>query len=696
MARGTRPMIAAVARAAAERRGDRADRAARRHARARGHGRVPRARLPPRRAAHRARPAARRAARARRARRRSSRGSARRSRRRSSRSSSTGEHRGAGEARGAHPAGRRRVHAAARARPEDRAADLAGARRDHARRAARGGRAAAAARRSPGSAPKTEENVLEGAWRAREAEAPAARAAARPGLPVVRGVVAALRAHPAADQVSEAGSVAAAARDVPRPRHHRDRHRRGRADRARSPGFDVGRARSPPRAATKATVDLARRPALRPARRAARVLRQPAPALHRLEGSQRRDARGGRAARALDLRVRHHEVETRRGAHVTRPRRSCTSSSATSSSRPSCARTRASSRRRGDGALPASSRRATCAATCTRTRRGRRTARTRSRRWRAAAKARGYSYLAITDHSHYLRDGRLEAQAEEIAALDERLEPVSAAARRRGEHPRRTARSTSPTRRSPPATGSSPRSTRRSRPRPDRARAGGDGEPARRLHRPPHRPQDQQARARWTSTSSACSRRRVETGTALEINSQPDRLDLARRRRPAGRRARASGSSSPATRTGSPRWRYATLGRGAGPPRVADARSRSSTRARGRRPRSEDVRTAQSRLILAKASDAFARTVIARSTGRPTTWSGSASCPCSPRCGPGRSARGCRSRRPRSRSPSRPCCAISTRSSSRASRTGSTRASSPTSRSPAPSPGSSPSSSPPR
>jgi DNA polymerase (family 10) len=40
-----------------------------------------------------------------------------------------------------------------------------------------------------------------------------------------------------------------------------------------------------------------------------------------------------------------------------------------------------------------------------------------------AAKARGYSYLAITDHSHYLRDGRLEAQGEELAALNARLKP---------------------------------------------------------------------------------------------------------------------------------------------------------------------------------------------------------------------------------------------------------------------------------
>jgi DNA polymerase (family 10) len=36
---------------------------------------------------------------------------------------------------------------------------------------------------------------------------------------------------------------------------------------------------------------------------------------------------------------------------------------------------------------------------------------------------RGYSYLALTDHSHYLREGRLDAQTREIDALNERLEP---------------------------------------------------------------------------------------------------------------------------------------------------------------------------------------------------------------------------------------------------------------------------------
>jgi DNA polymerase (family X) len=38
-----------------------------------------------------------------------------------------------------------------------------------------------------------------------------------------------------------------------------------------------------------------------------------------------------------------------------------------------------------------------------------------------AAKARGYAYLCVTDHSHYLRDGRFEAQVEEIAAVNEGL-----------------------------------------------------------------------------------------------------------------------------------------------------------------------------------------------------------------------------------------------------------------------------------
>ena len=41
----------------------------------------------------------------------------------------------------------------------------------------------------------------------------------------------------------------------------------------------------------------------------------------------------------------------------------------------------------------------------------------------SAAKARGYDYVAITDHAHYLREGRLRAQWKEVAKLNERLAP---------------------------------------------------------------------------------------------------------------------------------------------------------------------------------------------------------------------------------------------------------------------------------
>ena len=40
-----------------------------------------------------------------------------------------------------------------------------------------------------------------------------------------------------------------------------------------------------------------------------------------------------------------------------------------------------------------------------------------------AARARGYRYLVMTDHSHYLRDGRLELQAAAIAELNGRSKP---------------------------------------------------------------------------------------------------------------------------------------------------------------------------------------------------------------------------------------------------------------------------------
>ena len=89
--------------------------------------------------------------------------------------------------------------------------------------------------------------------------------------------------------------------------------------------------------------------------------------------------------------------------------------------RRSCARTAASWWPRGGTSSPSSSRSPICAATCTRTPTGR-TGRTRSRRW-SPAQARGYAYYAICDHSHRLRDGRLEQQAAAIDALNEQRAP---------------------------------------------------------------------------------------------------------------------------------------------------------------------------------------------------------------------------------------------------------------------------------
>ena len=46
-----------------------------------------------------------------------------------------------------------------------------------------------------------------------------------------------------------------------------------------------------------------------------------------------------------------------------------------------------------------------------------------------AARERGYEYLAITDHSHYLREGGSRRRREEIDALNERLAPFRHPAR---------------------------------------------------------------------------------------------------------------------------------------------------------------------------------------------------------------------------------------------------------------------------
>ena len=142
-----------------------------------------------------------------------------------------------------------------------------------------------------------------------------------------------------------------------------------------------------------------------------------------------------------------------------------------------------------------------------------------------AAAARGYEFLCLTDHSHYLRDGRIEEQWREIEAVNARARAVPGAARGRGEH----------------------HGARASVDVPDDVLAELDWVVAS-LHTSLDRNPTERVLAAIENPHVDCighltgrriSRRpgadldlervvarAVETGTALEINGQPDRLDM--------------------------------------------------------------------------------------------------------------------------------------------------------------------------
>ena len=231
----------------------------------------------------------------------------------------------------------------------------------------------------PGLGAKTEEKIL------KELTAPARRSADDRAGPA-RTRAAGRSQGGGRDRGERAGRARlgggerqAAGRDRARPRPHRHRGRPAGADgvlrraplgrRDRGPRPDEGDRR------------LARRPPLRPACRPAGELRQPAPALHGLEGPQRRVAGGRGQAGALGLRVRRARRRQRRD--LPRRRRG-------GGLRPSRLRVdpagaareprRARGRPRRDVAR-ARRARETWRATCTCTRTGR-TAAPRSRRWR--------------------------------------------------------------------------------------------------------------------------------------------------------------------------------------------------------------------------------------------------------------------------------------------------------------------------
>ena len=317
-------------------------------------------------------------------------------------------------------------------------------------------------------------------------EAPQPKAPRRPllgaGLPAVLAVVETLRAHPAAIRVSEAGSVRR------RKETFRDLDLIATAT---DPAalIDGVRRRSTwvaevvAQGGTKATV-------ISGSEGFRFDLRVVPPEsygnlLQHFTGSKehnvalREDAvRRG----SLDLRVRRHRGRDRRGLHVPVTRRGVRASSATSSSRRSCARTRASWRPRGEGELPRLveqgdlQRRPARALDVVERRQGRRSRRWRSPRRRAAT---GTSRSPTTRTTCATAGSR--RRREEIAALNGAAEAVPAAARDRGEHQRERWRSTSRTTSWPRSTGWSRRIHAAFRPQPDRARARGDGEPARRL-----------------------------------------------------------------------------------------------------------------------------------------------------------------------------------------------------------------------
>jgi DNA polymerase (family 10) len=137
---------------------------------------------------------------------------------------------------------------------------------------------------------------------------------------------------------------------------------------------------------------------------------------------------------------------------------------------------------------------------------------------------RGYEYLALTDHSHYLRDARLERQWEEIAALNERLAPfrilrgieVNIRADGSVDVPDETLEQCDWVVASLHQ-GFDREPTARLLAAIDNPHVDCIGHPtARKINKRPGADVD----------IEAVVARAVDTGTALEINSQPDRLDL--------------------------------------------------------------------------------------------------------------------------------------------------------------------------
>ena len=271
-----------------------------------------------------------------------------------------------------------------------------------------------------GLGPKLEEGVLKALDETKPAVVDADRPLLGLALPAVLDAVESLRAHPAAVKVSEAGSA--------RRRRETVRDLDIIATATDAETLIAHFVELPwvvevvARGGTKATVLSSPGPALRPSGRAAGLLRQPAAALHRLEAPQRRAPRGGRAARVLRLRVRRKVVET--GEVLTHADETALYELLGYQFIPPELRENLGELEAARaGTLPElvelRDLKGDLHAHTTWSADGRASAEEMA----LAAKERGYRYLAVTDHSHYLREGRMEAQDRELDALNERLEP---------------------------------------------------------------------------------------------------------------------------------------------------------------------------------------------------------------------------------------------------------------------------------
>ena len=328
---------------------------------------------------------------------------------------------------------------------------------------------------------------------------------------------------------------------------------------------------------TKADGRLERGPALRPACRAPRLVRQPAPALHRARSST--TSRCARTPSAGSCRSPSTASRTPRPARCSpiAARRRSTSGSATRGSRPSCARTWASWRPRARGRLPQlvelADMRGDLHSHSTWSSDGRNTIE------EMALEARRLGPLLPRGHRPLALPSRRSAGGAEPGAgqaVQERLgrfklvRGIEVNIRANGRARRRRRRA----RRARLGDGLGAFGVRQG---PDGARAGRDGEPARRLHRPPDGPQAEPPGACRRRSGARSSKRPWRRARSWRSTPSPTASTCATRTR--GWRARpASRSPSPAMRTRSARSRTSSSAsrrpgvRGSGPDQILNTR----------------------------------------------------------------------------------------------------------------------------